>query len=638
MLLYFLFFMLTLRTIRKVFYFNTKMSKYIAIIIALFILTAIPRMATCQEDTERCITVDDLFHMVNMSPSDKTWLEELMQEKGFQWIGDTIKREQLSNTLILEYISTNAYYDKINWDSPAITIFNSKDGLCNIVKMKLGKNICHSSMRHDLDNHNFRPSNGGQLYKGSYEFDGKISEYEVEYHEDSSALCVTIKNKKEIDEYTKRLLKERENTVYSKMDIAQQLCSRHLFNEAYSTIDSAMGIYSPLDTSLYNLRRDIRIQHIGFLCSRLSKIVNDKNYVSDGISICNEILALDNKNDSINEIRNILINHAKNEYQPYSKFNPMVYKSTVATLDNIINTEILRNPSLQKQTISLEFNFNTDDGNHTNGSINLGMYEFDGYTPVNKMKLTDRNEKLQRYVSSIAKGPLIAPATKYGLAINTHERITCDVEWICHGQYIKMVRGKKISSNNEMKPYLDSINKIYLKNISPKTKKDTLPYKVVYKVVQWDKIIDGEPATDIRILDIKTSNKLSWMPSLIVPGLGTCIQGYHSSVVARALPFALFTTFAALGFSWEKGKGKEINRPEWGSENSSRFWEYKNFGYIAGYVGLAVAATIYINDLTESIIASKRNIKRTQRLRDAFEKNKYINLQTQDIQLEKTKE
>ena len=67
-----------------------------------------------------------------------------------------------------------------------------------------------------------------------------------------------------------------------------------------------------------------------------------------------------------------------------------------------------------------------------------------------------------------------------------------------------------------MKPYIDSINKVYLKNISPKIKKDTLPYKVVYKVVQWDKIVDGESATDIRILDIKTPSKLSWMPSLII--------------------------------------------------------------------------------------------------------------------------
>ena len=607
------------------------MYKYITAI-ALIILAVIPHFAISQEITERCLTLDNLVHMVNMNQND-TEFNELMQEKGFQWIGDTVNKEYLSNTVKLQYISTNAYYDKVNWDCPTIIIFNSKDGLSNIVNIKLGKNICHSSLRPDLDNHNFYPSNGGQLYKGNYEYEGKVNEYEIEYHEDSSALRITIKNKKEIDEYTRKLLKEREKNVYAQMDIAQQLCSRHLFNEAYSTIDSAMGIYPPLDTTLYNLRRNVRIQHIGFLCSRLSKIVNDKNYVSDGISICNEILALDNQNDSINEIRNILIYHAKNETQPYSKFNPMGFKSTVATLENIINTEILRKPSLQKQTMSLEFNFNTDDSNHTIGSINLGMYEPDGYTPVNKQKLSDRNENLQRYVSMVARGPLIMPATKYGLSINTHERISCNVEWICHGQYIKMVRGKKISSNNDMKPYIDSINKVYLKNISPQIKKDTLPYKVVYKVVQWDKIVDGESATDIRILDIKTPSKLSWMPSLILPGLGTKINGYHSSAFARAMPFALFTSLAIFGLSWENGKGKKINRPEWGSGNS-RFWENKNFGYIAGYISLAIAATIYINDLTESIIASKRNIKRTQRLRDAFERNKYIDLKTQDIKLD----
>jgi hypothetical protein len=125
------------------------------------------------------------------------------------------------------------------------------------------------------------------------------------------------------------------------------------------------------------------------------------------------------------------------------------------------------------------------------------------------------------------------------------------------------------------------------------------------------------------------------MPSLAVPRLGTYTQGYHSSVIARALPFALFTGLAITGLVYENGKGKEIDRTAWGKGNS-RFWENKNFGYIMGYTCLTIAATIYINDLVESIIATSRNMKRTQRLRDTFEKNgKLMDLQTQDIRLEK---
>ena len=271
--------------------------------------------------------------------------------------------------------------------------------------------------------------------------------------------------------------------------------------------------------------------------------------------------------------------------------------------------------------------------------MSLKKFEPDGFTQIDSTKLATRNRKLDIYVKSIAASPIITPITKYGLMVNTKESLSYTIEWECQDKIVKMIRGKKISSNNTLKPYIDSINAEYLKNISPKTKKDTLPYKVIYTVTQWDKRCNENSASDLRITGIKTSNYYSWMPSLAVPGLGTYLQGYHSSVVARALPFAMFTTFAILGLSWENGKGKEIERPGWKDEhaNSSRFWEYKNFGYITGYISLAVAATIYINDLTESIIATKRNIKRTQRLRDAFEKNNYINLQTKDIQLEKRK-
>ena len=609
-------------------------------ILLLFLILILPNAIFCQIEGERCFTLDNLISLVNQhSYNEDSSAIRLIRDKGFQWSSDTISYEYIDKNITLHYQSSNVFYDNINWSRPSIIIFASNDGLCNIVKMRLNKSLCPYSMRSEFDNNNFHPSNGGQQYHGHSMLNDKPNYYEIDYYEDSTDIEMIIKNKGELDEYTQKLAKNMETMIYAKIERANKLCSDNKFNDAYSTIDSAMGLYSPMDSSLYIVRKKIRNNHIKFLYGKLSEAVNKTDNISEGISLCNEILVLDNQNDSINEIRRMLIGTTKKEYQPYSQQNPLGYNMVLSSLEDIINNEILNNHSIQKQSMKLEFTFQTDLNNKSSGSMSLKMFEADGFTQIDSTKLAVRNRRLNTYVNSIATSPLISPIKKYGLMVNTNEKLSYTIEWESQDKIVKMIRGKKISSNNTLKPYIDSINAEYLKNISPKTKKDTLPYKVIYTVTQWDKRCNGNSATDIRITGIKTSNYYSWMPSLAIPGLGTYLQGYHSSVIARALPFAMFTTISILGLKWENGKGKEIERPGWKDEkgSTSRFWEYKNFGYIAGYISLAVAATIYINDLTESIIATNRNLKRTQRLRDAFEKNNYLNLQTQDIELEKTK-
>ena len=615
------------------------MHKLSRIFLLAFILLPFNLFCQTEEEENHCFTLDNILLMVNHHPDSDSAVFYTVRGKGYQWSTDSISGEFTCNNITLQYKSVNVFYDNVNWNTPAVVILASLDGLCNIVKMKLSKSLCPNSMRAEFDNNNFYPSNGGQNYQGHSMVDGKPNYYEVDYYEDSTSVELTIRNKGEIDEYTKKLAKSMENAVYAKMETANKLCSAKQFNDAYLVIDSAMGFYAPMDSSLFDLRTKIRNNQIHFLYEKLSEAVNQSNNISEGISLCNEILALDNQNDSVNEIRRVLIGTKKKEYQPYSKLNPLGYNSVIASLENILNQEIVSNPSTQKQTILLDFTLQTDQANKSFGTIQINMFEPDGFTQIDQSKLEARSSKLSRYVNSIAVGPLITPITQYGLTVSTHQKISCSVEWKCQDKIVKMVRGQKIASNNVLKPYIDSINYIYLKNISPKTKKDTLPYKVIYTVTQWDKRSNGNISSDLRVTGIKTSNNLSWMPSLVVPGLGTYIQGYHSSVVARALPFYLFTSLSIVALSYENGKGKEIYRPGWkdGSGSSSRFWEYKNFGYIAGYICLGVAGTIYINDLVESIVASQRNLKRTQRLRDAFEKTKYINLQTQDIRLDKNK-
>ena len=618
------------------------MCKLSRILLLVFVL--LPQIIFCQKEENQqdyCFTLDNLIYMVNQRDSieSDTLVQQLTRDKGFQWSSDSISYECIYNNILLQYHSANVFYDNINWDNPAIIIFASADGLSNIVKLKLSKSMCPGSMRTEFAKNNFHPSNSGQMYNGHLMIDGKANHYEIDYNEDTVFVEITIRNKGEIDEYTKKQAKDKEKAIYSKMEKANKLCEASVYNEAYLTIDSAMGIYKPMDSTLFVLRKKIRDNQIHFLYDKLSEAVNQNSNIKEGISLCNEILVLDNQNDSVNEIRKILIGTTRKDYQLYSKLNPIGYNSVISSLESIVNNEILKNPSPQKQTLSLNFTFQTDQTNKSNGNVELNLFEQDGFTQIEQNKFSSRSSMLNRYVSSIAVSPFITTITQYGVMVNTKENISYSVEWKCQDKIVKMIRGKSISSNNTLKPYIDSVNAVYLKNISPKTKKDTLPYKVIYTVTQWDKRCNGNISSDLRITDIKTSSNISWLPSLVVPGVGTYIQGYHSSIVARALPFYMFTSVAIVALSWEAGKGKTIERPGWKDErgSSSRFWEYKNFGYIAGYLCLTVAATIYINDLVESIVASQRNLKRTQRLRDAFDRNKYIDLQTQDMRIEQKK-
>jgi len=589
-----------------------------------------------KEEISRCLTLNDLVGIVNIS-TDKDFdsIREFLYGKGYKWSGDTSTYSCSKKNIQLTYHSSDRFYDNEHWDYPAIVIFRSAEKLGNIVNANIYKNVCNASMRQDLDTNQYHPSSGGKLYHGLSTYNGKRCEYEVEYYEDSTVIRLTIKNIGEINEYVSKTVGDKEKIVRSKIDRAKDLCAAKMFNEAYAAIDSAMGIYAPMDSILYNVRLQVRTKQVNILYAKLIDAVNVRENTAEGISVCNEILTIDRQNDSIIELRDILMGNTKKEFQPYSKFNPSGYNITLASLENLINTEIKNGRSALKHILTLDFTFSTGQYNTTSGSLNLEIFEADGYTPINKSNISPQNDRLRRYVNSIANSSIIKPVSQHGLSINTEENLSCKIEWKCTDKIVKMIKGKKITSNNNLIPFIDTINREYLRNISPKTKKDTLPYKVIYTVTQWDKLCNGTSMTDLRVTNIKTSNKFSWMPSLVIPGLGTYTQGYHSSVIARALPFALFTGLAITGLVYENGKGKEIDRTAWGSGNN-RFWENKNFGYIMGYTCLTIAATIYVNDLVESIIATSRNMKRSQRLRDAFEKSRNsIDMQTQDIRLGK---
>ena len=122
----------------------------------------------------------------------------------------------------------------------------------------------------------------------------------------------------------------------------------------------------------------------------------------------------------------------------------------------------------------------------------------------------------------------------------------------------------------------------------------------------------------------------SWLPSLLIPGLGTYHQEARYDVVSRALPFYLFGGIGIAGLWWEHHcKVNNIPRTN-ASDNDGLFIYWKNSGYIVGGLGLFVAGSIYITDLVGGIKNSINNAKRSKALRQRLKESAII-LQTQDV-------
>lgn len=611
----------------------------LVVLTILLFVCFLPISAQNLETEDKCLSLNDIMQLVGINTNEEfDSVRLVMHDKGYNYSNDTSSFVYTSNNISLVYHSSDFYYDTEHLYTPYIVIYRSTDGLCNILKVNIHKSSCPiSKLMQDLTSNYVQTPGGKKIYTLPYTFGEKRSKCEIECDEDAVLLKLTIKNIDEINEYISKIVDRKGKIIFEKMERAKKYNKAYMFKEAYAVIDSAIGIYPPMDSSLYSLRKQVKNNNVKSLYSKLTEMINVNENLSKGIAICDEILAIDSHNDSVTEIRSILVGDIKKDLQPYSKFNPSAYRLTVASLENLINTEIRNSRTPLRHKISLDFTFSTGIYNKTSGDMSIEMFDLDGVTPIDKSKspiLSLCNDRYSHYVHSIANSSFIKPVSKYGLIMNTEERISCNVEYYCSEKIVKVVKGKMITSGSNLLPLVDSINRKYLRNISPKTTKDTLPYKVIYTVTQWDKTINDEASTtDFRITGIKTSSKTSWIPSLFLPGLGTKMQGYHSSAFTRAFPFAMFLGFAITSLAYESGKGKEIPRTSW-KDGNNRLWENKNFGYIVGYTCLAISATIYINDLAESILASQRNIKRTQRIRDAFEKNgNYLDLQTYDVEL-----
>ena len=138
--------------------------------------------------------------------------------------------------------------------------------------------------------------------------------------------------------------------------------------------------------------------------------------------------------------------------------------------------------------------------------------------------------------------------------------------------------------------------------------------------------------SDVLLLNFETAMGASWMPSLLVPGLGTFNQKARSSVSVRAVPFFLFAGISAASFMWDRHVTKNgLPQYEMTDPSAGNPLYIKNIGKWVGTVCLTISATIYVVELVEGIGNSIRNIKYTKNLRKRLLEEGPIPLRWEDV-------
>lgn len=599
------------------------MRRLLALLPLLFLCC--PLLAQEDMSIEHCISREDLLKMVHYPVSDpnSTELLDLLDAKGYQcgldvrFFADTIE------SIVMEY-KCQVYYDKVDGRLvPTVYVYEAKDSLPNIIVLQLNHDReCAAKLISEFVETGYLYDGQAGSYSGRDGFGSKNGIYDVSCSADNGVL--TFRYKSAIDEYVNGQIGIRTAKVNRLKRSAEHHSDNFHFYRAYSFIDSAIGVYPPLDEMLYELRKDILSAHRNYYFDNLREAVNKRGDFAGGISWCDSLIVLTPDDDSVIQIRNVLEDQSIGKTQLYSIFSPDSYWQTIHSLDTILNQEIRQNRFIKHQTLQLDFSFSTTNENNSSGAVHLNTYRL--FLQSHKSE-KERNLQLQLLIDELASSDLIQPIYNYGIAINTHETLNATVD--CYYKEIELDERSVLTE--EQQSFMDTIEKRFFIIPDPARPGQTLkriPYHREYIFGITSKLYDGKTYTDVYLHDFTTSNVFSWMPSLIIPGLGTTMQGYRSSVASRAFPFFLFGGLAITGYLLEHN-GKQ--KTPW--NESGQVWEHKNFGN-ALMIGCGViAVSIYVTDLIQSVNATIQNIKRSKQLRHAMRSDGEVVIKTEDVHL-----
>lgn len=526
----------------------------------------------------------------------------------------------------IEMSYTRHTYVKVSEDHGAqkwFYVYESHNGLPNIIDFKISRTVCGYNFEQEITNLYF----GTQILGDIKVFSGSLNgdSIEIRYVEiDDYYITYRLKCANPIKQFVSKKREEYKSIVNEAIEKAERYADHHFYHKAYQVLDSCKGIYTPMDATLASKRNQIRRTHCEHLRQELEYQVNrEPRNLAQGISLCDTILSLDGGDSTIARIRDILIMSKNKQYQLYSDFSPEGYNKVVEMMEHMVNREIKRHRYSYWQTLTLDFTFNVDSLNNSFGTMKVETDKrlFGG----SKRELEARNESLKQQTDSLAAHPLIKPMYLSGINFDIYQQLTAKVRWISN---------EAICDETQfpvgMDKYMSDISKDYFMVLNTRTNKyhESKPTKYEYTFSVTQKWLDtAAVGSDILLTDFKTSNAFSWMPSLLVPGLGTEIQGVRESAWSRAFPFYLFGLISAAGFYID---GHDF------SNSTSNFGKLLSesgyIGKIMAYGGLAIAGSIYVTDLVQAIKGTVNNLSRSKKLRKRLAEGP-IEMTTTDIRL-----
>ena len=508
-----------------------------------------------------------------------------------------------------------------------IILLESMDGLSNIVEYSITpKGVCNIVA--DLNSHNYLYNKDRSSYSGSVLINGQMGKVEIVVRQDYS-LWVKCMRTDDVQEFIQRKMDTAKAVIATTTEQAISMAKEEQFEEAYALLDKMKDFYPPLNGELEKCGKSITKQREAVYEYRLSGLVELEDYPS-AIRLCDTILSINPNNSKVTHIRELIYAQLSRQTQHYYLFRPESYGKIKAQLSSIVNSYVRQNPSADNQRLRMGFRLHTNKANESFGNIGI---EQEGSSKRLTSREKERQNLLQQAVDSMASSPLIQPIVDNGIYIITHDSLSMEVSWK-YSTY-------KIDGNETrdtallVKKYIDSIEKefFYHAKISEWERTPNgnekvtfipeLPTKRIYTFSLTRKESCGKIFSDVYLIDFETTEADSWMPSLLIPGLGTYMQNAREDVISRAIPFFLFAGISIGGFIYQNHNS--------GVYREDATWGQQNVGRIVGYSAAGISTAIYFTDLFEAIGTCFKNAKRSKSLRKKLKQDHYIKCLEQDV-------
>ncbi|MBQ9586516.1 MAG: hypothetical protein IJR26_01440 [Bacteroidales bacterium] len=576
-----------------------------------------------------CLTADELRKIMIMDTLEK--IDVFMADRGYiPALSSQNKSDHRYDTIsdiVLSYkIQT---YNYPNDGTSSITIYFSEDGLTHMVEdIRPDSGDC--SLYNTFQKLNFQENRVDHIIAVDYISKlNKPRQFLMSYTKrEDNYYHFIMRDEDERTFYAGERRSEKVDEVYDQLDKAMLMTQYHSFAQALRQIDSIDTRFVSDDTLLTNARQRIMMAADKYYIPMIFDMADSD--IERAIDYCDTLLPFSTNTDSVNTIKKLLRSRSNGEFPPYRKYRPDVYDSIIHSLHILVNNEIRSSLVEDPQGLRVKFTFKTDTENKSFGEATLWPEK--DTRPKNVELFKSREKTFNTRLAELYNSPLIVPVKDHGITVFTEQKLEAEMKWYHFREFIvdQCPPGK-----DDLAPFIKMIEDQYFTTYTTQhlatgdttIAKRRIPSKSEYTMGVTHKTYLGETYTDVSLMSYKTPGALSWVPSLIIPGLATSRQGEPHSVAARALPFFLFAGIATWGFVHEANATELYN---WDDTESHAPWEYKNFGTIVGAVGASVAATIYIVDLVQAISNSVNNMKHSKKLRDELRKGSVI-LQSQDV-------